>query len=494
MNVKQQTALLGPHGFGAIQPHLAVLAQWRPPIIGAALYCLGHVDPRWASYDIQGQVATELARRYVHLRQEQKPEDEMDIYWDLDLTGLRIEGGKIMGLLAGLLPADVAPGETYFKLVSATFLDEVQARGLHNVYVDVLDEDGRRINGTTVEHGWPWERWPAYDEVVTDTVFGDHLAQWDIYADFNPNKVPYGPYWVRVQGKSDVFYGMGLSWKRHVSWAVVFQRCQAEAPQPAGPQDPQAALRDAFEDQYADLRGQLPTDSQQTYPPRLLSAIRRIIVHHSASPQNTTPEAIARYHVSKGWPGIGYHLLITAAGEVRYVGDLTTVRYHAGNANADSIGICCIGNYHNVDAVPIPMVAALHAVVQVLRTVLASDATLPVIGHREAPGATTVCPGDDLYVWLPYVNRDELTLAQQLVLEGEHRRVLRLNPDAALMKAIRADGFVPVSDEFSFTRDGAEYVGWLAEDMGGIGQYSGQCRVYYAQVGDWAHVQYVVRP
>jgi len=268
----------------------------------------------------------------------------------------------------------------------------------------------------------------------------------------------------------------------------VFQRCQAQTPQP-DLQDPQAALRDAFEDQYADLRSQLPTDPQRTYPARLLSAIRRIIVHHSASPQDTTPKAIARYHVSKGWPGIGYHLLITPAGEVRYVGDLTTVRYHAGDANADSIGICCVGNYHNVDAVPIPLVMALHDVVRVLRGVLAPDATLPVIGHREAPGAATVCPGDDLFAWLPYVDWDELTLAQQLVLEGERRRTLRLNPDAALMKAIRADGFVPVSDEFSFTRAGAQYVGWLAEDM-----ISGQCRVYYAQVGDWAHVEYVVRP
>jgi hypothetical protein len=152
----------------------------------------------------------------------------MDINWDEDLSALRVEDGKVMGVKCGLLKAedayDLQPGDTYFRLISATFIDEVDAKGQHNLFVDVVDENNSRLNGATVVHGWPWNKWPGEDEHVTDKVYGGHLANWGIYADYDANAQEYGPYWVRVDGKSDVFYGMGLPWKRHVSWSAVFQR------------------------------------------------------------------------------------------------------------------------------------------------------------------------------------------------------------------------------------------------------------------------------
>ena len=66
--------------------------------------------------------------------------------------------------------------------------------------------------------------------------------------------------------------------------------------------------------------------------------------------------------------------------------------------------------------------------------------------------------------------------------------VEKLNPDAALQKAIYAAGFVPTSGEFDVTIAGTAYRGQRAERLS-----DGQVRVYFAVIGDWAHVQFVQR-
>lgn len=148
--------------------------------------------------------------------------------WDPDLNGLRVEGDKVLGLKCGLLPIEhnsqLQPGQVFFRLISASFIDELAAQGRHTVTVDVLNEEGRRLDGAVVLHGWPWNRWPAHDEAMQATVYGAELAQWGVYANYDPNRVEFGPYWVKVDGASDVFYGFGLPWNRHVCFTVVFQR------------------------------------------------------------------------------------------------------------------------------------------------------------------------------------------------------------------------------------------------------------------------------
>ncbi|MEA3338031.1 MAG: hypothetical protein U9R25_19245 [Chloroflexota bacterium] len=155
----------------------------------------------------------------------------MAINWDENLNELRVDGGQISAVKCGVLPASEAynleDGEQYFQLISANFINEIDARGQHSLYVDVVDENSNRLDGTTVVHGWPWKKWPDEDEHVSEKIFGAHLANWGIYANYDPNKEEYGPYWAKVDGKSDVFYGMGLPWNRHVSWSLVFQRAVA---------------------------------------------------------------------------------------------------------------------------------------------------------------------------------------------------------------------------------------------------------------------------
>ena len=49
------------------------------------------------------------------------------------------------------------PGDVFYRLIAATFIDEVAAQGKHEVTVDVIDENGRRLDGAVAQHGWPWK-------------------------------------------------------------------------------------------------------------------------------------------------------------------------------------------------------------------------------------------------------------------------------------------------------------------------------------------------
>ena len=152
--------------------------------------------------------------------------------WDANLDAVKVEGDKVVGLKCGVFTPDLTDGDVYYKVAAASLIDEVAAQGRHVISVDVVDEHYNRVQGARVWHGWPTERWPQFDERVQMTVFGSQLAEWGLYASFDAWKVP-GPYWVQVaDAKSDVFWGAGLPWKHHVSFAVVFQRTVYSA-QPA---------------------------------------------------------------------------------------------------------------------------------------------------------------------------------------------------------------------------------------------------------------------
>lgn len=91
--------------------------------------------------------------------------------------------------------------------------------------------------------------------------------------------------------------------------------------------------------------------------------------------------------------------------------------------------------------------------------------------------------------WAEAGQPDYPTLEAQLLGEAEKRQVIQFNPQAALQKAIFAAGFVPNSGEFETVRESVRIIAQRAESLS-----SGEVRVYYAPVGDWANVKYVVRP
>jgi len=162
-----------------------------------------------------------------------------------------------------------------------------------------------------------------------------------------------------------------------------------------------AVLEDAFGSQALDLSDRLLTDGD--YLRRSADSIRRIVVHHTAVDASRTWAAVAAYHVNgNDWPGIGYHLGIARDGALSYLGDIETVRYHAGRANADSIGVCFAGNYME-DEPTAAMLATYARLVSVIEAHLGHAVT--VVGHRDV--GATACPGDRLYAAL-FATREPL--------------------------------------------------------------------------------------
>ncbi|MFN2136752.1 MAG: peptidoglycan recognition family protein, partial [Candidatus Promineifilaceae bacterium] len=105
---------------------------------------------------------------------------------------------------------------------------------------------------------------------------------------------------------------------------------------------------------------------------------------------------IAQFHVfSRDWPGIGYHYVVDHSGLIEQVNRLETISYHASGANSYSVGIALKGDFSDFSPGQIQL-DAVHWLVTYLRGRLAIQ---HVLGHREAAGAATECPGDTWGSW-----------------------------------------------------------------------------------------------
>lgn len=141
--------------------------------------------------------------------------------------------------------------------------------------------------------------------------------------------------------------------------------------------------------------GLLPRGSTK-YNLRPLHAIEQIVVHHSAD--NGTIQSIAEYHTApkpkgNGWPGIGYTFVIDQEGIIYQAHDLDTLCFNVANQNTKSLGICLIGNFEK-NPVPPAQLESLKWLIPQVKQFLKP---LKVIGHREAEGAATKCPGKHLF-------------------------------------------------------------------------------------------------
>ena len=76
-----------------------------------------------------------------------------------------------------------------------------------------------------------------------------------------------------------------------------------------------------------------------------MRTINEIIVHCSATfpDQVVTVADITRWHRQLGWKTIGYHFLITLAGEIQEGRPIEEIGAHCTGHNANSIGVCYAG-------------------------------------------------------------------------------------------------------------------------------------------------------
>ncbi len=185
--------------------------------------------------------------------------------------------------------------------------------------------------------------------------------------------------------------------------------------------------------------------------PRYAAAVRLVIVHHTATPNDYTPDqaaAIVRgidvYHVkANGWSDIGYNFLVDRFGRVyegRYGGTTrNVVGAHALGFNSGSVGIAVIGNFMTVA----PATAAIQSLERLIAWRLdlahvdpvstltyvsggserwragASVTVRAVSGHRDT--GLTSCPGNLLYPQLDRI----AAVAEQIGLPKLYSPVVR---------------------------------------------------------------------
>jgi len=162
-------------------------------------------------------------------------------------------------------------------------------------------------------------------------------------------------------------------------------------------------------------------------PPRIVTPTPRLWLHHGASGSSTvnTARAYVRHHVhGRGWTDVGYSFLI-AGGEVLEGRGAGRAGAHTRGDNATSHGICMVGDYHH----RVPDSEDIDALVELVahghRRGWWPDYLTG--GHRDAPGATTLCPGDALHRLIPTINRrvaDRLAPQEDHALTPEQARKL----------------------------------------------------------------------
>lgn len=118
----------------------------------------------------------------------------------------------------------------------------------------------------------------------------------------------------------------------------------------------------------------------------------RIIIHHSAS-ADVSAATIHRWHLDKGWSGIGYHYVIRKNGSIERGRPEESRGAHATSANSDSIGICLTGNFNEEK----PSQDQLNALLWLIKDLRKRyKKMLSVIGHKDV--MATACPGN-LFPW-----------------------------------------------------------------------------------------------
>ena len=130
------------------------------------------------------------------------------------------------------------------------------------------------------------------------------------------------------------------------------------------------------------------------YRSRQVVGIKAVVVHHTAAGEQSAEE-IAKFHVeSRGFPGIGYHYLIHRGGAVEKVNAVRTVSFHCGEWNRRAVGVAVVGNLERGLATDRQWGVLVELVTELCRAFGVGAAQ--VVGHREVPGARTLCPGRNM--------------------------------------------------------------------------------------------------
>ena len=120
-----------------------------------------------------------------------------------------------------------------------------------------------------------------------------------------------------------------------------------------------------------------------------------IVIHCSATKvtQNFPLEALIACHKARGFKTAGYHYYITKDGQMHQCRPEEMVGAHARRYNAHSIGICYEGGLDaNGKKADTRTPEQKQALVALLRSLKYDYPDAVILGHRDLPWVTKLCP------------------------------------------------------------------------------------------------------
>lgn len=131
--------------------------------------------------------------------------------------------------------------------------------------------------------------------------------------------------------------------------------------------------------------------------------IQKIVLHCTATPQDTTVESILNYWKGKGWRNPGYHYLIEKDGEVHQLLEHRFVANGVRGHNHNTLHISYIGG---VDSKGKPKDTRTEeqkeATLRTIMEIKENDyipANIEILGHRDFPNVKKACPSFDVAKW-----------------------------------------------------------------------------------------------
>ena len=130
--------------------------------------------------------------------------------------------------------------------------------------------------------------------------------------------------------------------------------------------------------------------------------IKYIVVHCTATPTDTKIESIQRYWKEQlGWKNPGYHYIIKRNGEIVKINDEENISNGVKGYNKNSVHISYIGGVDkNNNAIDNRTNAQRHAMFNKLVALSEKYPGAIILGHRDFPGVTKLCPSFDVKEWL----------------------------------------------------------------------------------------------
>ncbi|WP_206155540.1 N-acetylmuramoyl-L-alanine amidase [Caldanaerobacter subterraneus] len=111
-----------------------------------------------------------------------------------------------------------------------------------------------------------------------------------------------------------------------------------------------------------------------------------IVLHH-AEATKASVEDIHRWHLERGWAGIGYHFYVKKDGTIYKGRPLDTIGAHVMGYNNVSVGVCAEGAYMTETMPDVQK----QAIIGLLKELVKIYPNVKIVGHRDLN--RTDCPG-----------------------------------------------------------------------------------------------------